>query len=105
LINAATGFDYATVREFELVGERINTLARVFNAREGLVRQQDTLPARNLTQPLQGSGPAKGQVVELDPMLDEYYTQMDWDQNGVPISDCLRKLGLSELFQDRSQIP
>ena len=97
LVNAATGFDYATVREFELVGERINTLARLFNVREGFARQQDTLPARNLAQPLQGSGPAKGHVVELDPMLDEYYALMGWDQNGVPTQERLKELQLDQL--------
>ena len=98
LVNAATGFDYATVREFEMVGERINTLARVFNVREGLARSQDTLPARNLAQPLQGSGPAKGHVVELDPMLDEYYSLMGWDQNGVPTQAQLKELELDQLL-------
>lgn len=98
LINAATGFDYATVREFEFVGERISTLARMFNAREGFVRQQDTLPARNLSQPLQGTGPSRGHVVELDPMLDEYYALMGWDTNGVPTPERLRELGLEELI-------
>jgi aldehyde:ferredoxin oxidoreductase len=98
LINAATGFDYATVREFEITGERINTLARLFNAREGLARAQDTLPARNLSQSLQGSGPAKGHVVELDPMLDEYYAMMGWDRNGVPTPDKLRELGLDQFI-------
>ncbi|NTU63235.1 MAG: aldehyde ferredoxin oxidoreductase, partial [Chloroflexi bacterium] len=98
LVNAATGFDYATVREFEMVGERINTLARLFNAREGLARQQDTLPARNLSQPMQGSGPAKGHVVELDPMLDEYYALMGWDQNGVPTPQQLKELQLDQLL-------
>ena len=78
------------------VGERINTLARLFNVREGFARQQDTLPARNLSQPLQGSGPAKGHVVELDPMLDEYYTLMGWDRNGVPTQERLRELQLDQ---------
>ena len=96
LINAATGFEYASVREFEMTGERINTLARLFNVREGLARAQDTLPARNLAQPLQGSGPAKGHVVELDPMLDEYYALMGWDQNGVPTPERLKELGLEQ---------
>ena len=97
LVNAATGFEYATAREFELMGERINTLARLFNAREGLARSQDTLPARNLLQPLQGGGPAKGHVVELDPMLDEYYALMGWDQNGVPTHERLHELELDRL--------
>lgn len=98
LVNAATGYDYASVREFEMVGERINTLARVFNVREGFARSYDTLPARNLSQPLQGAGPAKGHVVELDPMLDEYYALMGWDQNGVPTEARLQELELDQLI-------
>ncbi len=97
LVNAATGFDYATVREFESVGERINTLARLFNVREGFARPQDTLPARNLSQPLHGSGPAKGHVVELDPMLDEYYALMGWDRNGVPTPERLKEMQLDQV--------
>jgi aldehyde:ferredoxin oxidoreductase len=96
LVSAATGFDYATVKEFELVGERISTLARLFNVREGFTRAHDTLPARNLTQSL-SSGPAQGQVVELEPMLTEYYALMGWDSNGVPTAERLTQLGLAEL--------
>jgi aldehyde:ferredoxin oxidoreductase len=55
----------------------------MFNVREGFTRAQDTLPARNLFQPLiVGSG--GGQVVDLAPMLDEYYQIMGWDMDGVP---------------------
>lgn len=101
LVNAATGFDYATVKEFELVGERISTLARLFNVREGLARQEDTLPERSLAHPLP-SGPAKGHVVELDPLLDEYYELVGWDENGVPTPRRVRELGLDELVGPRS---
>jgi aldehyde:ferredoxin oxidoreductase len=97
LTNAVTGFEFASPREFELVGERINTLCRLFNVREGLDRKQDTLPARNLSQPL-SDGPAKGNVVELDTMLDEYYPIMGWDANGVPTPSRLKELGLDELI-------
>jgi len=97
LVNAATGFDYASVREFETMGERISTLCRLFNAREGFARPHDTLPARNLSQPMP-DGPARGEVVELGPMLDEYYALMGWDANGVPTPDRLRELGLAELL-------
>lgn len=98
LVNATTGFDYTSAKEFELVGERISTLARLFNTREGLDRQQDILPARNLNQPLP-AGPAKGQVVDLDPMLDEYYTLVGWNANGVPTEQQLSKLGLAALIE------
>jgi aldehyde:ferredoxin oxidoreductase len=96
LVNAATGFDYATVKEFETMGERISTLCRMFNAREGFARPQDTLPARNLTQPMP-DGPARGQIVELGPMLDDYYALMGWDANGVPTPGIMRELGLTSL--------
>jgi len=94
LVTAATGFDYPTVTDLELVGERISTLARLFNVREGFDRRNDTLPGRNLSQPLVG-GPAEGQVVELNPMLDDYYRLMGWDENGVPTLERLHHLGLT----------
>jgi aldehyde:ferredoxin oxidoreductase len=97
LVNAATGFDYPSAKTFELAGERIATLARLFNSREGLTRKEDTLPARNLTEHMP-SGPARGQVVELDPMLDEYYALVGWDKNGVPTAERVRKLGLDTIL-------
>ena len=43
-------------------------------------------------------GPAKGQVVELDKMLPEYYKLREWDFNtGYPKANKLRKL---RLFQE-----
>jgi aldehyde:ferredoxin oxidoreductase len=93
LVTAATGFEYPTVRDLEMVGERVSTLARLFNAREGFNRAQDTLPARNLSEPLAG-GPADGETVELAPMLDAYYRLMGWDANGVPTPEQVRALGL-----------
>ncbi len=97
LVNAATGFEYATVREFETMGERISTLCRLFNTREGFDRRHDTLPPRNLAQPMP-DGPARGHVVELSPMLDEYYALVGWDASGVPTRATLQELGLAELL-------
>lgn len=97
LVNACTGFNYASVREFERVGERISTLCRLFNVREGFARAQDTLPARNLSHPMP-DGPARGQVVELDGMLDEYYALMGWDKDGIPTADTIADLGLGALL-------
>ena len=93
LVVAATGFDYPTVTDLELVGERISTLARLFNIREGFTREADTLPARNLYQPM-SAGPAAGHIVELEPMLDEYYRLMGWDTQGVPTQERLDELEL-----------
>jgi len=95
LVKAATGFDYPRVADLERLGERISTLARLFNVREGFSRAADTLPARNLTQPMT-VGSAGGQVVDLEPMLDEYYRIMGWAKNGVPTPERLKELGLSD---------
>jgi aldehyde:ferredoxin oxidoreductase len=95
LVTAATGFDYPAVKDLELVGERISTLARAINVREGFHRSADTLPDRNLSQPMVG-GPADGHVVELAPMLDEYYRIMGWDSNGVPTPERMKELQLGD---------
>jgi len=95
LVKAATGFEYPKVADLELVGERISTLARLFNVREGFSRPADTLPLRNLMQPMK-VGSAGGQVVDLEPMLDEYYRIMGWTDNGIPTPERLKALGISE---------
>ena len=95
LVTAATGFDYPTVSDLERVGKRVSTLARLFNVREGFAREADTLPERNLSQPMT-AGPAAGHVVELEPMLDEYYRLMGWDAQGVPTPEQLVELNLEE---------
>ena len=46
------------------------------------------------------AGPAKGHVVELDPMLDEYYALMGWDAHGIPTAARLHELGLDALIGD-----
>jgi aldehyde:ferredoxin oxidoreductase len=96
LVKAATGFDYSKVTDLERVGERISTLARLFNVREGFTREADTLPARNLAQPM-AAGPASGHVVELDPMLDEYYRIMGWDSQGIPTKQRLKNLEIANI--------
>jgi aldehyde:ferredoxin oxidoreductase len=93
LVKAATGFDYPKVADLERLGERVSTLARLFNVREGFARAADNLPARNLTQPMT-VGSAGGQVVDLEPMLDEYYRIMGWTNNGVPTPERLKALGI-----------
>jgi len=74
-------------------GERIFNLKRMFNVRAGISRKDDTLPERFLSEPLKEGG-AKGQVVELDGMLEEYYEHRGWDKNSVPRKETLGRLGL-----------
>ena len=82
-------------KDLRAIGERIVNLNRMFNVREGIMRKDDSLPER-LTKEPAPSGPSKGQVVELDRMLDEYYRLRGWDlKTGLPKVAKLRELGLS----------
>lgn len=96
LIVPATGFDYPQPRALEHLGMRVSTLSRLCNLREGLTRADDTLPKRVLHEAM-ADGPAQGHTVNLEPMLDEYYRLMGWDQNGVPSPECLKAYGLDAL--------
>ncbi|WP_433542915.1 aldehyde ferredoxin oxidoreductase C-terminal domain-containing protein, partial [Neomoorella humiferrea] len=46
------------------------------------------------------TGPSQGHLVELDPMLDEYYDLMGWDHEGRPTENRLGELGLAELWRE-----
>jgi aldehyde:ferredoxin oxidoreductase len=95
LLQATTGWDL-TGEEVRRIGERIVNLERLFIAREGITRRDDTLPRRFLQEPMpEGSGPSTGSVLELEPMLDEYYRARGWDVGtGLPMPDKLEELGL-----------
>jgi len=95
LLEAATGWDF-TGEEVRRIGERIVNLERLFIAREGITRADDTLPRRFLEEPLpEGGGSSAGSVLELEPMLDEYYRARGWDvETGLPTEEKLSELGL-----------
>ena len=92
---AVTGEDISE-KEFPAIAERIETLIRMFNLREGLTRKDDTLPYRTLHEPLP-DGPAKGQCIgeeNLNRMIDEFYASRGWDSAGVPTAKTLKTVQL-----------
>ncbi|MEM2852558.1 MAG: aldehyde ferredoxin oxidoreductase C-terminal domain-containing protein, partial [Ignisphaera sp.] len=84
-----------TVPDLLKIGKRIFTLKRLFNIANGVTRVHDILPKRFLEEPLREGG-SKGQIVELEPMLKEYYEYMGWDENGVPRKEVIEELGLGK---------
>jgi len=99
LYNLVTGIDM-TAEELKQSGERINTIARVINIREGLGRKDDTLPWKVMNLPIPDEGPVKGAVVtqkELDLLLDDYYESRGWTLEGVPTLAKLKELGMDDL--------
>ena len=95
MLSAVTGVSF-TAQNLHLIGERIWNLERLYNLREGFTHRDDILPRRFLEEPLT-DGPGKGKIVELAPMLEEYYRFREWDSEGVPTRKKLSQLGLEEL--------
>jgi len=98
LYNAVTGLNL-TDKDVMRIGERVINLEHAYNIREGWSRKDDTLPERFLKETLP-EGPAKGQVVNLEPMLDEYYSLRGWNNSGLPTKAKLVKLGLEEIASE-----
>jgi aldehyde:ferredoxin oxidoreductase len=98
LYSSVTGYDM-TPADLKAAGERINTIARLINIREGLSRKDDTLPWKVMNVPIPEDGPAKGAVVtqeELDLLLDDYYTSRGWTLDGVPTTKTLKELSMDD---------
>ena len=98
LYSLVTGSE-VTAEELKVTGERINTIAKLINVREGKSRNDDTLPWKIMNQPITDDGPAKGAFVtqdELDLMLDDYYQARGWNVDGIPTKTKLEELGLQE---------
>jgi aldehyde:ferredoxin oxidoreductase len=97
LIALSTGLAF-TPKELKTIGERIYTLERMMLVKDGISRQDDTLPKRYFEEPIP-EGPSKGEVIshkEFNKMLEEYYQLHGWDENGMPKIENLKRLGLDE---------
>jgi aldehyde:ferredoxin oxidoreductase len=95
LLNTATGMD-VDAAFFDLLGERIWNVTRLFNLREGMDVAQERLPRRFVEEPLP-SGPHKGhRITETDMryLLQDYYKARGWDAQGRPTPEVLEKTGV-----------
>ena len=93
LISALTGFAVDD-EELNRIGWRILTKERLFNTREGLRREDDTLPERLLNEPLP-EGPNRGSTVPLEKLKDDAYTALGWEiATGIPQKRLLKKLNI-----------
>jgi aldehyde:ferredoxin oxidoreductase len=97
-INAVTGWNMS-LYELMKVGERNNTLARVFNCREGFTPADDVLPDR-MHEGI-GNGALQGQRIDPQEFLTArrtYYEMAGWDpETGRPTAAKLAELGVEEV--------
>jgi aldehyde:ferredoxin oxidoreductase len=96
LVNAATGWE-SSLFELWKIGEKRINLFRLFAAREGISKEDDTLPGR-LFEPIE-DGPKKGTGIDYAEFVQArelYYELAGWDQNGIPRRSKLLELDLLE---------
>jgi len=95
LVELVTGWDVSMEELLEVGARRLNML-RVYNAREGVGRDQDKLPPK-LFQPRVG-GATDGVALDegvLEIAKDMYYEEAGWETStGMPTKDRLAELGL-----------
>jgi aldehyde:ferredoxin oxidoreductase len=94
IVTAITGVEFIE-EELLRVGERIINLERLYNNKMGVDRKDDTIPERFQEEPI-SEGNSKGEVFDLNKMLDEYYQIRGWDEKGFPTEAKLSELGLSK---------
>jgi aldehyde:ferredoxin oxidoreductase len=97
MVNAVMDWNIS-MEELHEIGERIYTLERLFNVREGFSRKDDTLPKRIKQEPSERSYITTQD--ELDEMLDEFYEAFGWDKEGKPKKETLVKLSMEEFIND-----
>ncbi len=102
LLAAATGWE-VTVEDIQAIGRRRLNLMRAYNAREGLTRDQDTLPGKLFKKPLSG-GRSDGIVLdpeELERGITAYFEMAGWDvATGTPRRATLEEVGLGWVAEE-----
>lgn len=101
IISSITGMSqYENPEELRKLAKRICHLRRLFNLRLGWTKQNDNLHPRFTKEPMP-TGPAKGQVVNIEPMLKEYYEVRKYDfETGMPLKSELDYVGLGKIAEN-----
>lgn len=91
-LNAATGWTL-TPNEYMEVGANVQTLRQAFNVRHGIEPKSFKISDRALGRPVQTKGANKGRTVEIEAMMQDYWTQFGWDPDtGKPFDETIKEL-------------
>jgi len=89
-----------TEEELWEIGERIHTIERLFNQKQGFGREEDRLAERYYIEPTtMGMPKARGKTIDrekFEVMLDEYYELHGCDSEGHPTIDTVKRFGLDK---------
>lgn len=94
---AVTGWNTGIMEQLR-VAERILTMSRLFNIREGFTAADDKLPQRFFQPKSDGVLANKAlNPADMEKAKRYYYHLMGWDSSGVPLPEKLEELGIQEL--------
>ncbi len=95
-VAAVTGWDTGVVEQLR-VAERILTMARLFNIREGFTAADDKLPQRFYQPKTDGVLAGKSlDLAKMEKAKSYYYTIMGWDAHtGIPLPEKLEELDIA----------
>jgi len=97
-INAITGWNLSTEEYFK-TGERILSLRKAFNVREGLTPKDSVLHERAIGKTPLTTGPLKGVTVDIDDLQKRFFNLLDWEAaTGGPSVVKQKELGIDHLF-------
>ena len=92
--NAVTGWDLSADAYFK-TGERILSLRKAFNAREGIRPGDHALSGRAVGETPLASGPLKGITIDMQRLREEFFTVVGWDKStGGPTPEKMKELGI-----------
>ena len=94
ITSALTGIKFSE-QDLFTIGERIVNLERIYNLKMGLNYKEDRVPDRFKLEPVP-EGNSKGETLDVDKMLPEYYQLRGWNEKGIPSQEKLEELGLSK---------
>ncbi len=94
LVNSCLGTKY-TDEDLISIGERIWNLERLFNLKAGYTGSDDALPIR-FTEELLSDEDGEGQISRVGEMITEYYSLRGWSEQGEPLPEKLKSLGLED---------
>lgn len=97
-----TGYEF-TEQDMGDLADRVATLLKLFNMREGLNKDEELRLAPR-TFEIEVTSPMEGQCFTremLKIMLEEYYQMRGWDKDGIPEKETLERLGLMAFVSQR----
>ncbi|MBS7653713.1 aldehyde ferredoxin oxidoreductase family protein [Candidatus Bathyarchaeota archaeon] len=99
IVEAVTGWN-TSMWDLMKTGERITTMARIFNLREGFTKVDDWLPERFFSPKRDGVLSKTSLDAEnLRNAIELYYEMMGWDKRGVPTRAKLEELGIGWTYE------